>query len=134
MKSEESNEIILDKVGKICSPNDLLAGELGFRFEVKDVNEKIWPAFVVRHSNGVSAYVNRCSHLALELDWEPGQFFDIDDKYLICATHGALYSAKSGECAGGPCSGIGLQSIVVEEEEEVICLKDPKYRLHKVDI
>ena len=134
MKSEENNEIILDEAGKICSPKDLLAGELGFRFEVKDVNEKIWPAFVVRHSNGVSAYLNRCSHLALELDWEAGQFFDIDDKYLICATHGALYSAKSGECAGGPCNGVGLQSMVVEEEEDVIYLKDPKYRLHKVDI
>ena len=134
MKSEEINEITLDRPGKICLSKDLLAGGLGLRLEVKDINEKIWPAFVVRHSNGVSAYLNRCSHLALELDWEAGQFFDIDGEHLICATHGALYSSKSGECAGGPCNGIGLQPMVVDEQEGMIYLKDPVYRLHRVDI
>ena len=80
----------------ICSSDDLEVGGLGVCFEVADENN-IWPAFVVRHSQGVAAYINRCAHLALELDWDRGHFFDLDKRYLICATHGALYTADTGE-------------------------------------
>ena len=134
MKSKEDNEIKSDRSEEICSSNELMIGGVGVRFQVKDVNEKVWPGFVVRHATGVSTYLNRCSHLALELDWEAGQFFDIDSENLVCATHGALYSSESGECVGGPCNGIGLQSMVVEERGGVIYLKDSRYQLHRVDI
>ena len=33
------------------------------------------PAFVVRHGAG-NAYINRCAHVPIELDWLPGRFFD----------------------------------------------------------
>ena len=113
----------LAAVTRICPGADLLAGERGFRFKIKK-DGKVWPAFVVRHTSGVSAYINRCSHLALELDWDPGIFFDIDNTSLTCATHGALYAADTGECIGGPCAGQPLESINVGEDDQFIILMD----------
>ena len=133
MTSNTENNVFNEQANALCASNDLLLGGLGIRFSVKDSNDKTWPAFVVRHRHGVSAFLNRCSHLALELDWEPGQFFDIDGEHLICATHGALYAPQSGECAGGPCNGTGLEPLTVEEEAGSIKLKDPVYQLHNVD-
>jgi nitrite reductase/ring-hydroxylating ferredoxin subunit len=110
----------------ICSSNALRTGGLGVRFEV--VNEDgTWPAFVVRHSNGLGAYINRCAHLALELDWDPGLFFDIDQRHLICATHGALYAANTGKCISGPCNGSGLEWLRVIETKGIVYLMDPCY-------
>lgn len=63
--------------------------------------------FVIRHRGRVHGYVNRCAHVAMELDWQPGRFFDLDSQYLVCATHGALYEPASGACVGGACLGRG---------------------------
>ena len=96
----------------ICSSDDLAVGGPGVCFEVADEND-IWPAFVIRHPQGVAAYINRCAHLALELDWDRGLFFDVDQRHLVCSTHGALYKADTGECAGGPCNGSALEVLDV---------------------
>jgi len=134
MTSNAEDNVLNDGASALCASNDLLLGGLGVRFSVKDSNDKTWPAFVVRHQHGVSAFINRCSHLALELDWEPGHFFDVDDaEHLVCATHGALYVAQSGDCAGGPCNGMGLEALRVEEEADSIYLKDPAYQLQNLD-
>jgi nitrite reductase/ring-hydroxylating ferredoxin subunit len=31
-----------------------------------------------------------------------GAFFDDSRRYLICATHGAMYEPRSGHCVAGP--------------------------------
>ena len=76
---------------------------------------------------GLLAYINRCAHLALELDWDRGVFFDVDQNHLICATHGALYAAATGDCISGPCSGSGLGALKVLEIEGTVYLRDPRY-------
>ena len=114
------------RLAAICSSDALAVGGLGVRFEVAD-ESATWPAFVVRHSKGLAAYINRCAHLALELDWDPGLFFDVDQRHLICATHGALYTADTGECVSGPCNGSGLQVLQVVEIEGTVYLSDPRY-------
>ena len=114
------------RLAAICSSADLATGGLGVRFEVTDGNN-IWPAFVIRHSRGLAAYINRCAHLALELDWDRGLFFDVDQRNIICATHGALYTADTGECAGGPCNGSGLEVLKVVEKEGTVYLNDSYY-------
>lgn len=73
-------------------------------------------AFFVRAPAGVVAYVNRCAHQPIELDWNPGQFFDAQG-YLVCAMHGALYDANDGQCVAGPCVGARLLALRVEERE-----------------
>ena len=53
----------------------------------------------------VHAYLNRCPHLGVPLNWEDDQFMDSDGSLLRCATHGALFEPDSGLCILGPCRG-----------------------------
>ena len=112
----------------LCRSEELDVGGLGLRFEVQKEEENR-PAFIVRSETGISAFLNRCGHLDLELDWSPGEFFDLDSRLLICATHGALYDPHSGVCKGGPCNGVGLTPLAVVEEEGVVYLADVIYSL-----
>jgi len=76
-------------------------------------------AFAVRFNGKPHAYLNRCSHVAMEMDYQPNRFFDITGQWLICATHGAMYAPDSGECRGGPCRG-GLVKISLTEMDGVV--------------
>jgi nitrite reductase/ring-hydroxylating ferredoxin subunit len=76
-------------------------------------------AFAVRFEGGVHAYLNRCTHVAMELDWQPNQFFDDTGQWLLCSTHGAAYLPATGECAGGPCKG-GLVKIRCSERGQQV--------------
>ena len=126
MTTKRCSQRFPKKLTPICSSDALEVGGLGVRFEVVCESDAL-PAFVVRHSRGVAAYINRCAHLALELDWERGLFFDVGQRHLICATHGALYTADNGECVSGPCNGSGLEALKIVETEGTIYLSDPHY-------
>jgi nitrite reductase/ring-hydroxylating ferredoxin subunit len=76
-------------------------------------------AFAIRYEGAVHAYLNRCTHVAMELDWQPGQFFDDTGQWLLCSTHGAAYKPDTGECGGGPCRG-GLVKIQLVEHDGVV--------------
>ena len=52
----------------------------------------------------------------------PIDFFDEDKKFIICSTHGALYSPKSGLCVAGPCKGQSLIKLNVSERNEDIVI------------
>jgi nitrite reductase/ring-hydroxylating ferredoxin subunit len=67
--------------------------------------------FVVRYGGKAYAYLNRCAHVPIELDWAEGEFFESSKLYLMCSTHGAIYVPESGFCAGGPCRGGKLRPI-----------------------
>ena len=127
--SDASNK---ELINRICDSTRIEVGGVGLKFDIKDEEGKIWPAFLIRHKNGLSGYINRCSHLALELDWNSGNFFDEDAEFLVCATHGALYEPDTGSCAGGPCNGRALESLVIEESEGVVMLNDQKYTFHQI--
>jgi nitrite reductase/ring-hydroxylating ferredoxin subunit len=103
----------------ICASADLADRGDGVRFEVELKGETV-PAFAIRHGGRVYAYVNRCAHIAMELDWNEGKFFDAAGEYLICSTHGALYAPQSGACRGGPCRGAKLVGLDVYEAEGTV--------------
>ena len=104
----------------VCRSRELVERGHGVRFEVSRRGE-IVPAFVVRFEGGVHAYLNRCAHRLLELDWNVGDFFDAFAVHLLCATHGARYAPASGVCVGGPCAGAGLVKLdVIEEGGDVL--------------
>lgn len=105
----------------ICASNALEEGGLGVRFHVQRFGQEE-PAFVIRHHGRVYAYLNRCGHVPVELDWKPGEFFDQAGEYLICAVHGALYSPESGRCLAGRCQGKGLLPLLLEERDGCIYL------------
>ena len=87
------------------------------------------PAFVIRYDNQLRAYLNRCGHIAIPLDYQPGQFFSDDGSTLICSTHGAEYAPDTGACLGGPCFGIGLEPIEIDVIDNHIFLRDMRYSL-----
>lgn len=105
----------------ICDSAALQDGGAGVRFEL-DQSGYGASAFVVRHTGNIYAYLNRCAHKFVELDWEPGQFFDADRRYLLCATHGALYEPQTGHCVAGPCRGAHLIPVAVREADGAVWL------------
>ena len=100
----------------ICASAALVDGGPGVRFTVPRYGVEE-PAFAIRFRGRVYAYLNRCGHVPVELDWQHGEFFDLSKLYLICATHGALYAPENGRCLGGRCNGRGLVAIPVAERE-----------------
>ena len=107
----------------ICQSGELIEGGRGIRFEfaLRGVPRS---AFVVRYDGAPRGFLNQCAHVPVELDWQPGQFFDSDGLYLVCATHGAMYDPASGACAGGPCSGRGLIPVAVAERDGQIIIEE----------
>ena len=103
----------------ICASSALAESGRGVRFEV-DYFGRPAPAFAVRHDGRVHGYLNRCAHVAMELDWQEGVFFDADGRDLLCSTHGAVYEARSGRCLGGPCNGTPLVKLRLEERNGLV--------------
>lgn len=90
-----------------------LSGNLGVKFSL---NKGDFPleGFVVRTSEGVRAYINRCPHAGTTLDFGDNEFFTEDGRFLLCKTHGALFEPNTGACAGGPCAGRGLEPLEID--------------------
>ncbi len=112
-----------DVTGKqfvLCKSNELKEKGPGLRFLVK-INGEVRPAFVLRFSDKPWAYLNECAHQTMELDLQRGLFFDRSGQYIICATHGALYSPDKGLCISGRCDGRSLTQLSVIETGKNIC-------------
>jgi nitrite reductase/ring-hydroxylating ferredoxin subunit len=105
-----------DEERLICRSAALIDSGLGVRFEVDYLGQRA-PAFAVRHAGMVHAYLNRCAHVAMELDWQEGVFFDSAGRDLLCSTHGASYEARSGRCVGGPCNRGSLVKLRMAEHD-----------------
>lgn len=103
----------------ICDSATLEEGGKGIRFPLTAGGEDA-TGFVVRYNGVAYGYLNRCAHIPIELDWNEGDFFESDGRYLICSTHGAIYLPETGRCAGGPCRGGRLRTIVVTEKNNQV--------------
>ncbi len=102
----------------LCNSADLLDGGPAVPFDVS-FGGQICRAFVIRYQGQVHAYLNRCAHVAMEMDWQPNRFFDDSGRWLLCSTHGAVYQPDTGACADGPCRG-GLVKISLTERAGVV--------------
>lgn len=115
---------------RLCASAALADGGAGLRFQVQ-IQQQVLPAFAIRHRGRVRAYLNRCAHLGVELDWMPGHFFDLGGRSLVCALHGAHYDPHSGACTAGPCHGRTLTPVpVVESQGEVFLAASADIHLH----
>ena len=74
-------------------------------------------AFALRFDGRVVAYLNRCVHVPTEMDWQEGQFLDMDKRWILCSIHGASYEPANGRCVGGPCGSGRLAPVQVQELE-----------------
>lgn len=88
-------------------------GSKGFELQAEAVNA----AFFIVHKEGqLQAYRNSCPHTGAPLEWLPDQFLDLDNMFIQCAIHGALFRTEDGECLRGPCAGQSLQALPVKQE------------------
>ncbi len=102
----------------LCNAGELTEGGLAVPFDVL-YGGQTCRAFAIRYRGQVHAYLNRCRHVAMEMDYQPNRFFDDTGQWLLCATHGAAYRPDTGACAGGPCRG-GLIAIALSEQDGMV--------------
>jgi nitrite reductase/ring-hydroxylating ferredoxin subunit len=107
-----------DPLHPLCQSADLANGGRAVSFDVV-YGGQTCRAFAIRYRGQAHAYLNRCAHVAMEMDWQPDRFFDDTGRWLLCATHGATYAPDSGACSGGPCRG-GLVKIELVEQGGVV--------------
>lgn len=105
----------------ICNSDAIVNQGVGVRFAIPELGDR-QTGFVVRYQDTPRAFVNRCAHVPIELDWNEGDFFDVSKTYLICSTHGAHYAPTSGYCVLGPCKGKRLMPLQVSERDGQIFL------------
>ena len=73
-------------------------------------------AFAMRFNGALVAYLNRCVHVPTEMDWQSGEFLDMDKRWILCSVHGASYEPANGRCVGGPCGTGRLTPVSVQEQ------------------
>jgi nitrite reductase/ring-hydroxylating ferredoxin subunit len=82
-------------------------------------------AFVVNVGGELHAWVNRCRHVPLTMDWVEGRFLDETGCFVVCATHGALYEPDTGECVSGPPFGRVLIRVPLRTEGDQVIATVP---------
>jgi nitrite reductase/ring-hydroxylating ferredoxin subunit len=108
---------------RICDSVDLAEGGKGVRFALRSFADAE-KGFAVRYRGEVRAFVNTCPHLGTDLDWQPGEFFEMAGLYLVCSTHGALFEPDNGFCVAGPCRGASLQALQTRERDGQVLLQN----------
>jgi nitrite reductase/ring-hydroxylating ferredoxin subunit len=96
-----------------------------FMLPIRGVDEE---CFVVNFEGQFHAYVNRCRHVPMAMDWVDNQFFAERGRYLMCQTHNAYYEPATGECIAGPSGTCGklLYRVPVEIDGGVIYACPPE--------
>ena len=74
-------------------------------------------AFALRIDGRVVGYLNRCVHVPTEMDWQEGEFLDMDRRWILCSIHGAHYDPANGQCIGGPCGRGKLTPVACHEQD-----------------
>ena len=73
---------------------------------------------LVHHLGKAYAYRDICPHFGVTLNWKPDQYYDYEQRYLQCSTHGALFQIDDGLCIYGPCHGASLKPVELIKKAE----------------
>lgn len=82
-------------------------------------------AFVVHFRGEHHAFVNRCRHVPMTMDWVENRFLTADGCFIQCATHGALFEPDSGLCVEGPPIGKSLIRVPLEWRGDTLFARCP---------
>ena len=104
--------IVLCATSEIADP-----GSKSFQLNDKGY---ILDIFVVHKDARFHAFINRCPHTGINLEWQEDRFLDIDHAFIQCATHDALFEIENGRCIHGPCAGESLSVIVIEVVDNML--------------
>ena len=91
-------------------------------FEIKQGRRKL-SLFVVHKDGKFSAYINSCPHTGVNLEWQQDQFLDMDNMFIQCSTHDALFEVDTGLCIAGPCVGDSLERVDLVIEDGQIAVQ-----------
>jgi nitrite reductase/ring-hydroxylating ferredoxin subunit len=111
---------------RVAKIGDVAPGlSIKFMMPIRDADEE---CFLINFAGKYYAYVNRCRHVPMAMDWVENQFFAEESRYLMCQTHGAYYEPASGECIAGPPTACGkfLYRVLTEIEGGVIYARPPE--------
>ena len=125
-RSQPRRKSIPTKARSKVARTDVLApGEsLKFLMPIRGADEE---CFLINFGGEFHAYVNRCRHVPMAMDWVDNQFFAEEGRYLMCQTHNAYYEPGSGECIAGPPTACGkyLYRVMTEVDDGVIYARPP---------
>src|SRR5271167_492768 len=111
---------------KVARTDSLAPGEsLKFMLPIRGTDEE---SFLINFRGQLHAYVNRCRHVPMAMDWVDNQFFAERGRYLMCQTHNAYYEPSNGECIAGPPDTCGkmLYRVPLEIEDGNIFARPPE--------
>jgi nitrite reductase/ring-hydroxylating ferredoxin subunit len=77
--------------------------------------DRLFSLFLYRRGDRIRGYVNNCPHFSLPLNTSPDKFLLVEDGYLMCAWHCAVFRLEDGHCTDGPAKGLSLEAIPVIE-------------------
>lgn len=106
MAQQRGDSVVVARVGE-------LAPGTTKKFILR-VNGREEECFIVNHRGELHAYLNRCCHVPMTMDWVDNQFMTADRQFIQCATHGACYLPDTGECVAGPPFGQFLTRVPIE--------------------
>jgi len=110
-------------------PQDTIAegGSRGFDPHLKGRDTLL----VVRWKGALSAWLNRCPHLDVAMQYRKDRFMSADGQHIVCYAHGALFRPDSGVCVLGPCLGQSLQrqAIILDEQGGIWLHTPPAFDL-----
>ena len=95
----------------LCALFDIQDG--GGRECTVGVGEAAVRVLLLRRGGDVWAYLNRCPHFSLPLNYEPDLFWTYDAASVMCAHHSAMFRFEDGVCYDGPCLGSALAAVAV---------------------
>jgi nitrite reductase/ring-hydroxylating ferredoxin subunit len=111
-------QIFDDKV--VIPSADLVNGAKGLRFPLPNLGQYV-TGFAIRFNDKAYAYINQWAPVAVDVDWNDGDFFTAQQDFIICSTHGAHYRPDNGFCVMGPCKGKSLKPVaLIEQNGEII--------------
>jgi nitrite reductase/ring-hydroxylating ferredoxin subunit len=110
------------RIGSVANlgPGD----SLKFMLPIRGADEE---CFLINFSGEYFAYVNRCRHVPMAMDWVDNQFFAEEGRYLMCQTHNAYYEPSTGQCIAGPASACGkfLYRVAIEIKDGIAYASPP---------
>ncbi|HTN35201.1 MAG TPA: Rieske 2Fe-2S domain-containing protein [Marinobacter sp.] len=112
----------------VCSHSELIPGKfIEFQIEQASTADGSLPltGFLFADGHQPKAYINKCPHMGIELNWMPGRFMDTDKLFIQCSSHGALFKPGTGECIAGPCQGDALSTLDVRVEGDTVQIRLP---------
>ena len=102
----------------VCTTSEIDdPGSKGFEI---DTGFARYDVFVVHKDGQFHSYINSCPHTGANLEWQEHQFLDMDNAFIQCSTHDALFEIDTGHCVAGPCVGDRLRRVEVEIRQGTI--------------